>query len=393
MVERLRVLAVGHSYLVALNRGALREVANNSNYQVTVAAPERFVTEWGRMECQPEEIGSALNVVTIPVSCGGLMHLFRYDRDVLCEILVRRQFDVVHIWEEPYIFSGYQVAKAVRLTCPDAALCVQTAQNLAKRYPPPFSMFERYCMTVADGWIACGSLVYENFVAKGYAGEKGIVLPLHVDTSLFRKPKVGELELIRNDLGLAGFVLGYLGRLTPAKGIRILLAALERAQFLSRREWSLLIVGSGPLRGEIERWSRDRGWSERVKIAFAPHAEVPRFLRAMDVLVVPSVSTRGWKEQFGRVVIEAFASGVPVIASNCGELPHVIGDAGWVVPEGDAEALAAAIESALADPDRRAAVARKGLARVNEYSTSTVGGRFAQFYRELVDARRAARAA
>lgn len=161
----------------------------------------------------------------------------------------------------------------------------------------------------------------------------------------------------------------------------------------TKRDWSLLVLGRGPAEQQIHEWARRHGWTDRIVVRLVPHGEVPSCLPAMDLMLAPSLTSRGWKEQFGRMVIEAFACGVPVIASNSGELPHVIGDAGWIVPEGDAEALAAAIESALADPDRRAAVARKGLARVNEYSTSTVGGRFAQFYRELVDARRGARAA
>ena len=66
-------------------------------------------------------------------------------------------------------------------------------------------------------------------------------------------------------------------------------------------------------------------------------------MRRFDVLVGPSLTTPRWKEQFGRMLVEAMACGVPVIGSDSGEIPHVIGDAGIVVPEGDRVALCAAI--------------------------------------------------
>ena len=70
-----------------------------------------------------------------------------------------------------------------------------------------------------------------------------------------------------------------------------------------------------------------------------PSTEVPAVLRALDVLVLPSLTTPSWKEQFGRVLQEAMACAIPVVGSDSGEIPHVIGDAGLVTPEGDAAAL------------------------------------------------------
>src|SRR5204862_1301969 len=81
---------------------------------------------------------------------------------------------------------------------------------------------------------------------------------------------------------------------------------------------------------------------------------VPERLRTFSVLVQPSLTRRNWKEQFGRAVMEAMACGVPVIGSSSGEIPHVLGDAGLVVPEGDAVALRDAIARLLADGALRA---------------------------------------
>jgi glycosyltransferase involved in cell wall biosynthesis len=93
-------------------------------------------------------------------------------------------------------------------------------------------------------------------------------------------------------------------------------------------------------------------------------AEMPEFYQSIDVLVLPSRTTRSWKEQFGRVLVEAMASGVPVAGSNSGEIPHVIGDSGVVFPENDVTALATLLAQFATDPAQRAALAARGRARV-----------------------------
>jgi len=101
-------------------------------------------------------------------------------------------------------------------------------------------------------------------------------------------------------------------------------------------------------------------------------------------LVLPSVSRLNWVEQFGRVLIEAMACGVPVAGSNCGEIPHVIGDAGLVFPEGEAGALADALAALASDPARRAALAERGRARVlAQFTQAQVAATTARVYREM----------
>jgi glycosyltransferase involved in cell wall biosynthesis len=91
---------------------------------------------------------------------------------------------------------------------------------------------------------------------------------------------------------------------------------------------------------------------------------VPSLLRSLDVLVLPSVTILPLhREQFGRVLVEAMAAGVPVIGSSSGAIPEVIGDAGLVVPERDAAALAVAIDCILSDTDLRGQLIARGRRR------------------------------
>src|SRR5262249_1148876 len=115
------------------------------------------------------------------------------------------------------------------------------------------------------------------------------------------------------------------------------------------------------------------------------HHEVPQYLRRMSVLVLPSLTTPTWKEQFGHVLIEAMICGVPIIGSDSGAIPEVLGNAGLVVKEGDVEALTSALDKLMSDPELRQELGARGYFRVlEEYTNSSIAQRVATFWRSLV---------
>jgi glycosyltransferase involved in cell wall biosynthesis len=117
-----------------------------------------------------------------------------------------------------------------------------------------------------------------------------------------------------------------------------------------------------------------------------PHDDVPAWLSAMDVLSAPSWTTKRWREQFGRMLVEAMACGVTVVASNSGEMPFVVGDAGVIVTEGDDAAWANAIERLVADPGERRALAARGLARARaRYAWPLVARQHLAFFDEVLE--------
>jgi glycosyltransferase involved in cell wall biosynthesis len=99
-------------------------------------------------------------------------------------------------------------------------------------------------------------------------------------------------------------------------------------------------------------------------LPWMPSAQIVDYYRSLDVLVLPSRSRSNWKEQFGRVLVDAMACGVPVIGSTCGEIPNVIGDAGLIFPEGDAAALRDHLRALRNDSSLRRDLAQRGRQRV-----------------------------
>jgi glycosyltransferase involved in cell wall biosynthesis len=377
-----RLLTIGHSYVVAANRRLAHEMAlaGDGRWEVTCAAPLRYPGDLRPVELEPIP-GEACRLVPLPVRGARVPQLMHYGRGL--RALLREPWDVIHCWQEPFVLAAAQVA----LGAPrGAALAVATFQNLPKRYPPPFAQMERAVLRRAAGWIAFGHTVEEALAARpGYRDRPHAVIPPGMDAARFRPDPAARREVHRQ-LGWADDgtpVIGFLGRFVEAKGTGVLLEALRGV----RAPWRALFVGGGPLEAELRAAAAERGGQMRV-VTGVPHERVPAYLSAMDLLAAPSLTTPQWREQFGRMLVEAMACGVPVVGSDSGEIPHVLGAAGLVVPEGDADALAGALGTLLADPALRARLAAAGRARAEaEFALPHVAARHLEFFEHLLPSR------
>jgi phosphatidyl-myo-inositol dimannoside synthase len=374
-----QLLSVGHSYCVALNRRLTDEMARigSPRWQVTTIAPRLFRGDLGsiRTEASPCE-ASALR--TLPAYLTGRIHVFFYGPELAAAL--RDTWDMVHCWEEPFILAGGQVAWWTPRSIP---LVFWTCQNVPKRYPPPFSRIEQYSVERCAGWIALGQTSVDALLSKGYGRRPHRVLPLGVDTKRFRPDRVARQHtrsrLAWTDGGPP--VVGFLGRFVEEKGLKMLTAVLDDL----RTEWRALLVGGGPLETDLRRWAELHGNRVRI-VTGVEHSAVPAYLNAMDVLCAPSQTRVKFKEQFGRMLIEAFACGVPVIASDSGEIPFVVEDAGVIVGEHDRDAWADALATLLENPSNRRELEVRGLERARSvYAWPVVARQHLSFLEEVLD--------
>jgi len=293
---------------------------------------------------------------------------------------VLREFepDLIDLWEEPWSAVSAHACWLREAVLPKARIISETEQNLCKRLPPPFEQFRRYVLRRADFVVGRNAESIGVVRKKGYGGPASVV-PNAVDTQLF-KPM--DRQACRGALGLDGFVVGYVGRLVEEKGILDLIDAVGKCVSAV----NLLIVGDGPLATEVNRRAALPQMQGRLRLLPAkPLAELPRIFNALDVLALPSRTTRRWKEQFGRVIIEAHACGLPVIGSDSGAIPDVVGQGGLIVPEGSALDLQSAIDRLVNEPELARGFGKAGFEQVHAHCTwARVAERMHGIYRQAL---------
>jgi glycosyltransferase involved in cell wall biosynthesis len=367
----MRVLMLSKACVVGSYQKKLEALARFPDVELTVLVPPSWKDERGVMRLERQYV-TGYQLLVEPIAWNGNFHLHFYPR--LGRRVRQVRPDVMHIDEEPYNLA---TAHALWLARREGARSLFFSwQNLYRVYPLPFRWLERWVLRHADYCLAGNQESAQVWRRKGYTGPLAVIPQFGVDAAMF-KPA----PLTQHREG-TGFVIGYAGRLVPEKGVDLLLEALADLPGM----WRADVVGSGPQRETLARRARELGVADRVSLDEPlPSITMPRYYQQLDVLVLPSRSQPNWKEQFGRVLVEAMACGVPVVGSATGEIPNVIGDAGLTFPEGDAGALRERLERLMRDESLRADLARRGRERVlAHYTQARIAAQTYRVYKTLV---------
>jgi glycosyltransferase involved in cell wall biosynthesis len=223
---------------------------------------------------------------------------------------------------------------------------------------------ERSFISRSDGAIAISRAVADGLIRRHPSLDGRVfILPNAAPPRHVHMEKKAELK--KRLFGFDGNapVVGFVGRLDEgAKGLNILLKAAEIV-VAWMPNFRLVLIGDGPARAKLERTALLAGLRGRTSF-LGGRADVEECYGAFDVLVLPSL-----REGFGIVLLEAMAAALPVVASRIGGIPEVVvdGETGILVPPADAEALARALHSLLADPERAEIFGQKGRERAREF--------------------------
>lgn len=372
--DRLRVLRIAHASLTPALRQRERAFARlfpDVQFEVITT------TSWREAEVDVQAVDDDLFPVTkVRPRLSKHIQLFAYDPRPIARVLRRFQPHVIDLNHEPYSIACAEILTLCKRNAPGAAVVLQACQNIYKNYPVPFNWLEQRAMKRATAAHVCSETVREVLCAKGFA-KPVEVIPFGVDTSAFSPQPAGPRD--RETL-----TIGFFGRMLQGKGLNILAEALG---LLAADKWTLLLVGDGPERATFERALAARGLLTRARFTGAvSYDQVPNLYQEIDLFVMPTETTGRIREQFGRVLVEAMASGVPVIGSTCGAIPEVIGEAGLVFAERDASALAAAIRQLLSDAALRERLAIQGRTRVEQnYSWDVVATKTHNFFQQVIE--------
>lgn len=267
---------------------------------------------------------------------------YHYLTDARYLIALKRRHDV------PAVVSGYGY---------DVASFPKRGRGLGRRYLQPI-------FGPIDLFLAMSEDMRQDMLSAGIPEEKIVVHYYGTDTRRFRYPE-------RTYVGDHRPRILYVGALLERKGPHLVLEALRRIQGDVPLDWELTFVGDGPLRPQLEETVARLGWSERV--TFTGHVSylderLIDFYRRADVFMHPSVTFRNVKEGIPGTVVEAMASGLPVVSSLHAGIPAVIdsGVHGLLAEEKDVEELAAHVRLLLENPDLRQRLGSAAAQRASE---------------------------
>ena len=383
----MKLLVVSHACVTPINQRFYADVGELTKWEMTLVLPSTWSTSYeSHMRAERSERFTG-SFRPVPVWKAGNVPLHLY-KNAMTGILREVRPDAIYMHHEPYGAATFQLclANSVRGNVP---IGFYAAQNIEKKYPPPFRWIEQHVYARSGFAFPCSVGALDVLRRKGYKGTAE-VLPLPVELNLYKPmPEWAAATRAERGIGADEFVIGYLGRLVEEKGLKTLLRAL--AAGLPAQGWRCVLVGGGPLEAELRQLAAELGIADRILFTgFVPHEQAAGWYSLFDVFVLPSETRPSWKEQFGRVIIEANACETAVIGTESGEIGNVLRSTGGglIVPEANHQELGRAILALMSNPAQRRELAVKGAQVVRkQYNQTHLAGRFAAVIENAVQNR------
>lgn len=389
----MKILVASHSYIVDLNCEKFRTLASlEPEIEVTVVVPKRWrpggvQNKIVETRCWQDGTFRVVSVSNFSQNNQGLL-CFGTD---LVSLLQEFRPDIIQVEQGSKALAYAQLISLNRLLGLNAKNLFFTWWNLPYELKFPVSQLEAYNLRHTDGIVSGNQDGADILRQRGYNGAIQVMPQLGVDETLFRPHAQPELAA---QLGIQPdeFVVGFVGRFVEEKGLLTLCKALSG---IKEHRWKWLLLGRGPLKQTLIEQATAAGVADRlIWIESVPHDDVPRYINLMSTLVLPSEVTSqfktltsvGWKEQFGHVLIEAMACQTPVVGSDSGEIPYVIGQAGLIFPEGNANALQNCLLQLIQQPCLSAEMGKRGYDHVlTHYTNRALAQQQLSFYRQLAE--------
>lgn len=375
--QPLRVLFISHAYVVGVNQGKLDAIAQVEGIEVGLLAPSNWkAIEWNRM-LPLERPYPQIQIYSAPVMFTGRVGAHFYPPWVIWKVIQDFQPDLIQVEAEVFSLCAFEVAIFARMT--GKPMVVFGWENQLRQLPRARWQICQFVLDTASAIIP-GNQDGANLMQQwDYRGLVEVMPQMGVDPQLFAPPPISSTPT-------TPLRIGFLGRLAHSKGIDLIFTAV--AGLCDRGiDSQIIIAGAGAEEATLRKLAADLQIADRIVWRGAvPHHQAPAELSQFDVLVLPSRSTATWKEQFGHVLIEAMSMGIPVVGSDSGEIPNVIGRADLVFPEEDVTALTD-ILARLSDDERwRQEAGLYGMNRVHQlYTHAQIAQRSIALWQTILD--------
>ncbi len=352
----IKLIAISHASFTEVNREIFRRL-NQNGYKVSILVPEIIKYPTGIKKAQPVcENDPEIIFVKTKRNNPRIQKI-----ENLKSILDSKKPDIVFLENDSGCLQAIEIgnwckknkAKFVVLSCENLPFDLKTSYkragikgfllSIVKNF---FNSQSRknidYLFTINnDGTKIFKEIKYKNVIK----------IPLGFNENIFNFYPDKRAK-IRAEMELNDTVIAYFGRIVKEKGIHILLKALAK---IKNYKWTLIlddfVLYKNSYSEEINRLISELELKERVKYIKANHQEIAEYMNASDIVVLASVSTSKWKEQYGRVIPEAMACKNAVIVANSGALPELVENTGLIFEENDFEKLAEHLKILIEKPE------------------------------------------
>lgn len=378
--DSMRVLFISHAYVVGVNQGKLNAISQVEGIEVGLLAPSNWkALEWDRL-LPLERLYPNLHLYEAPVKFSGRVGAYFYSPCALWKVLQDFKPDIIQAEVEVFSICAFEVAIFSRLT--GKPMVIFGWENQLRQLPFLRWQICQFVLNTASAIIPGNQDGAEIMQKWNYHGLLEVMPQMGVDPEFFAPPTKSSTD------NPPIFRVGFLGRLAQSKGIDLIFKAV--AQLRDRGINSQIILcGSGSEEESLQKLAQDLKINDLIIWRGAvPHNQAPAELSQFDVLILPSRSTPTWKEQFGHVLIEAMSMGIPVIGSNSGEIPNVIGRPDLVFPEENHNVLADILAKLINDTKWRQEAGIYGIKRVNQlYSHAQIASRSISLWQTVLQKR------
>jgi starch synthase len=358
-------------------------------YEITAYASRRCPTDISRVpfpvkqlissddwtEILPDRLGHPLHMFFESI-LGYSNHLLGLEMD-----LVHARPDLVQTLDNNVYFSRQVVRAAER----GSFRVIVTQFNRAMS--PLVRSIKQEVNQRADRFMAITERAAAALRVEGVNPERIVVIPFGIDLSRFEERV--DVMRIRRKLGIEddAFAILYVGRLARTKGVLQLVYAAKRMMEAKKlNDVRFILAGDGPLGGQLRSLIAKFGLTKHfLFLGKVSYDTVPQLYAMADAFVLPSLASRFWQEQFGIVLVEAMASGLPILSTITGSIPEVVGEAGLLVQSADHLSLAEGLERIVCDSTLRADLRAKGRQRAaDKYDSLKVAHQIKTLWQSLL---------
>ena len=374
----MRLCLISHAYLEEGYRHVLQTLASYPGVELAWVTPERYRLALQNSSGELNETSSDYRTYPLPIRWGGRQGTFVYHSVPLQRALDDFRPDIILHEQEVFAIGGGQIARVAQSR--GIPLVMFVNENIHRALALPRRWLRDYVLKRCAGLIPISGGAAQVHRDWGFHGPLAILpqMGVHLNPEPDFQPRdPGTLRVC------------YAGRLTPIKGVDILLRAVAKLHDAGVPV-QCTIAGRGDARESLAELAHDLGIQDRIEFAgMLLPAQVTALLQSNDVLVLPSRRTPTWEEQFGRILVEGMAQAIVTSGSRTGAIPEVIDSEELLFDEDSSEGLALVLQNLARRPEFALAERRRLWERArDQYETSVVTRRKVAFLEEVLQKHR-----